>query len=1042
MADMKFSFKIQKYQTDAVKAVCDVFDGQPFSDSVKYIRDIGSYAKKQRDTLDLGLDDDEDEEYDPYDASSFRNNPIQITRDEILENINDVQGRQNIPLDGNILNATGAVSLDVDMETGTGKTYVYINTMFELNKRYGWSKFIVVVPSVAIREGVKKSFEMMEEHFMERYKKKARFFVYDSNNLQKIDSFSSSSGINVMIINAQAFNTMKEGGNNNAARIINSVRDEFGSRKPIDVIASNNPIVILDEPQKLGGKSAVASIKRFRPLFTLNYSATHRVNHNLVYVLDALDAFNKKLVKGIQVKGFALQNIQGNSGFIYFDSILVSKSLPKVRLTIDVKRQNGIKRESKILGKGDDLYFASNNLAAYDRFVISEIDANTNTLTFLNGVTLSAGDVIVDNTEDYLRRIQIQATVKSHFEKEEALFSKGIKTLSLFFIDEVSKYRIYGESGEPELGEYGRIFEEEYKSALEDKLSELRLENPEYYKYLEEYGSDPTRVHNGYFSIDKKSKHFVDSKDNSETGSDDISAYDLILKDKERLLSFEEPTRFIFSHSALREGWDNPNIFQICTLKNSNSTTTKRQEVGRGMRLCVDQRGNRMDYPTLGNAFARTNLLTVIASESYAEFASALQKDIKAEVFERISKADADFFKGKIIVVDGRKQKISKEQANAIYKYLVKNDYIDDNDNLTDEYRNAVSSGSLAPISNENLIGIENQVQTLIQSIYTKTGSVEDMISDGNSAVVVDNGTNANFEKKEFQDLWKRINHKYTYVVDFDSNELITNCIGVLNDRLTVRELRYSVESGTLANNLTADMLSNGDAFEKRKTHTEYLRNVQATNKPYDLVGRIANEAVITRKTAVAILKGLTADKFSLYKRNPEDFIRSVVSLIVEQKATTIVDHITYNVSDGTYDNDIFTAEKSVESFKNAFKSEKSIQDYIFTDGLSVNSTERRFAEALEKAEEVAVYAKLPRGFQIPTPVGNYAPDWAIAFKKGVTKHMYFIAETKGSLDSMNLRLVEDAKIRCVKKLFNDLSDLDVQYHQVTSFEDLLDKIS
>lgn len=1035
---MKFTFKIQKYQTDAVKAVCDVFEGQPFVDGVKYIRDIGKYAQKQAETLGLG--DDEDDSY-LFDSASFKNNFLEISKDRILENIQEVQSKQNIPVDEEIKGPTGMVSLDIDMETGTGKTYVYINTMFELNKKYGWSKFIVVVPSIAIREGVKKSFETMEEHFMERYGKKARFFVYDSDNLQKIDSFSSSAGINVMIINAQAFNTMKEDGKSNAARIINTKRDEFGSRRPIDVIAANNPIIILDEPQKLGGKSTMSSLKRFNPLFTLNYSATHKVSHNMVYVLDALDAFNKKLVKGIQVKGFALQNIQGNSGFIYFDSIQVSKSLPRARMTIDVLHKSGIKRESKILGKGDSLYAASGNLAAYERFTISEIDANANTVTFLNGITISAGSVIGDNTEEYLRRIQIQATIKSHFEKEESLFAKGIKTLSLFFIDEVSKYRKYNDDGEPELGEYGKIFEEEYQEALNEKLSELRLSNPEYYEYLETIGSDPAKVHNGYFSIDKN-KHFIDSKDNSETGSDDISAYDLILKNKERLLSFDEPTRFIFSHSALREGWDNPNIFQICTLKNSNSTTTKRQEVGRGMRLCVNQNGSRMDYPTLGNSFAKTNLLTIVASESYAEFADALQKNIKEDIFERVSKADADFFKGKTVIVDGKKQKITGEQADAIFMYLALNRYIDEEKHLTDSYKEAASEGTLAPITNEKLTGLENQVQTLIKSIYTKISAVEDMITDGNAAVILDNAPNANFEKEEFQQLWKRINHKYTYVVDFDSNELINNCIGVINDKLNVRELRYSVESGTLAQNLTTDMINSGDAFEKRKSHTEYLKSVKVTSKPYDLVGRIANEAIITRKTAVAILKGINSSVFDLYKKNPEDFIRSAVQIITEQKATMIVDHITYNMTDGTYDNDIFTAEKNSESFANAFKSEKSIQDYIFTDGLAVKSTERKFAEALERAEEVAVYAKLPRGFQIPTPVGNYAPDWAIAFKKGYTKHLYFIAETKGSLDSMNLREVEKAKIKCVTKLFNDLSDLDVQYHQVTTFEDLLDKIS
>lgn len=603
---MKFKFKIQQYQTDAVENTVSVFTGQPSHGMAVYRIDPGQKEKQF---------------FDEEDYIGYRNYHLELENQTLLRNINAIQNLYDITPSTTLTKGVGAVNLDIEMETGTGKTYVYIKTMFELNKQYGWSKFIIVVPSIAIREGVAKSFKMLEEHFMEYYGRKARWFIYDSGNLQQLDSFSSDSGLCVMIINTQAFAaSMKESGRSKESRIIYSKRDEFASRRPIDVIAANNPIIIMDEPQKMEGDATQAGIKRFNPLFVLNYSATHKTKHDTIYALDALDAYRQKLVKRIHVKGFEVKNLRGTSNYLYLDNIVLSpKQPPMARIEIETKTASGtIVRKTKTFSVGDSLREES-GLAEYDGFIVSEINVN-GYVTFLNGTTIRRGEVIGDTNELNMQRVQIRETIKSHFEKERQLFKRGIKYLSLFFIDEVAKYKSYDEDGNEVKGVFQKIFEEEYSRLLNQ---ELNLYDEEYNKYLLSFNSK--EVHNGYFSIDKKTKRIVDGKIEKKTGlSDDISAYDLILKNKERLLSFEEPTRFIFSHSALREGWDNPNVFQICTLRHSNSSTAKRQEVGRGLRICVDKNGTRMDSELLGDDVHEVNKLTVIANESYTDFTNAL----------------------------------------------------------------------------------------------------------------------------------------------------------------------------------------------------------------------------------------------------------------------------------------------------------------------------------------------------------------------------------------------------------------------------------
>lgn len=1015
---MKFKFKIQQYQTDAVEATVNVFAGQPSKTRTEYRRDLG---KRESGTITF------EDEYVGY-----RNAGVELLGHQLLANIQQQQAIYNIPKSTKLSqpDGLGACSLDIEMETGTGKTYVYIKTMFELNKRYGWSKFIVVVPSIAIREGVAKSFQMLTEHFQELYGKQAIPFVYNSSNLHEIDDFSSSADIRVMIINTQAFNTSfneeknVEGRKGDAAaRIIYTRRDDFQSRRPIDVIAANRPIIIMDEPQKMEGVATQKALKSFKPLFMLNYSATHKTSHNCVYALDALDAYRQRLVKKIQVKGITLQNLLGNQSYIYFDSIVLSKNhAPVVKLEIEIKGASATRRQMCNFEQNDSL-FDKSGLPAYKDFVITEINPLTNTIYFMNGDSLRKGEVMGDVSEKQLQSIQIRETIKSHFEKEEILFKQGIKTLSLFFIDEVANYKSYDDQGEVVKGDLWNIFEKEYNYYLNEHLS---LFDDDYQRYLKRFSA--SEVHNGYFSIDKKGKVQNSKEKDSE---ENRPAYDLILKDKERLLSFDEPTRFIFSHSALREGWDNPNVFQICTLRHAASSTAKRQEVGRGLRICVDQQGARMDKELLGDAVHDINCLTVIANESYSTFAAALQSETKDALRERPAVASVSFFEGRKFMMGSEEHVISEMEATAIINYLFENDYVDDKGNIQQSYHEDLKNGTLAPLS-KKLAPMGEQIHKLVQGIFDPS-ALDDMIEDANGkAEVVNDHLNENAAKDEFKRLWEEINHRYVYTVHYDSEELIKKAIASIDSNLRVTQLKYIVTAGEQGEN---DL----DFTGKQRTRTQEMREVSTSDVPYDLVGEIARGATLTRRTVVRILKGINPAKLYLFKNNPEEFIRNVIRLIKDQKATMIVEHISYNRTEQKFDMSIFTNDKNRQSADKAYQAEKHIMDYVFTD----SKGERKFAQDMDAANEVAVYARLPRTFKIPTPVGHYAPDWAVAFHDNMgVKHIFFVAETKGSLQSMDLKGAELSKIECAKKLFNKMSTSKVRYHEVTDYQNMLDEIN
>lgn len=1010
---MKLQFKHQKFQADAAKAVTDIFSGQPYS-TPTYMIDQG----RQQSLTDF---------------TGWNNALVNpgLTKDKILDRIKKGQIAQGIE-PSKMLEGPG-FNFTIEMETGVGKTYTYIKTIYELNKLYGWSKFIVVVPSIAIREGVYKSFETTQDHFMDEYGKKIRFFIYNSSNLTQIDQFASDSSINVMIINSQAFNAKGKD-----ARRIYMKLDEFRSRRPIDIIAKTNPIVIIDEPQSVEGKQTKERLKEFNPLMTLRYSATHKADsiYNMVYRLDAMEAYSKKLVKKIAVKGITQTGTTATDSYVYLEGVNLSKSAPTATIQFDQKGEKSVRQVTRTVGEGYNLYDHSNGMEEYkNNFIVSKIDGRDNSVEFVNGIKIYAGDVIGKVSEEQLRRIQIRETILSHIERERQLFSKGIKVLSLFFIDEVDHYRQYDAAGQKQNGLFAQMFEEEYADIVSN-LQMTLFDDPEYLNYLN--AIKPEDTHAGYFSIDKKG-HMVDSKLRSkkETVSDDVDAYDLIMKNKELLLERDpkkSPVRFIFSHSALREGWDNPNVFQICTLKQSSSEVRKRQEVGRGLRLCVNQDGERQDVNVLGAEVQDVNVLTVIASESYDSFARGLQTELAEALADRPKIVDQDLFLNKVIKdEDGNEQVIDSNLAADIMYDLISGGFVDRKGNLTEKYFEAKENGEVALSSVADSMPA---VMNILNSVYDPKAVLPENARSNNVELSVDESKLA---MPEFKELWKRINGKTVYVVDFDEQELIDKSIAVLDSKLHVPKIYFRVESGQMDEIKSREKLQTGEMFVKERSHDYGVETAVNSNIKYDLIGKLVEQTGLTRKAIVKILTGIREDTFNQFKDNPEEFIIRAGNLINDEKATAIIQHITYNLTDESYDTDIFT-EPTIKGQlgKNAMKANKHLYDHIVYD----STNEMKFAKQLDIADKVAVYVKLPDGFYISTPVGKYNPDWAIAFHEGEVKHIYFVAETKGSMKSMDLRDVEKAKIHCAKEHFKKISSGQVVYDVVNGYDELLNLIS
>lgn len=1017
---MRIQYKHQKFQADAAKAVVDVFAGQPYL-TPTYMMDRGTGM------FQMGLNEERD-----YTGWSNQKIVPELSDHLILEHIQKIQRTNQIQPSSKLEGRSEGFNLTIEMETGVGKTYTYIKTMYELNRAYGWSKFIIVVPSIAIREGVYKSFHMTQEHFAEEYGKKIRFFIYNSAQLTEIDRFASDSSINVMIINSQAFNAKGKD-----ARRIYMKLDEFRSRRPIDIIAKTNPILIIDEPQSVEGKKTKERLKEFQPLLTLRYSATHKSDsiYNMIYRLDAMEAYNKRLVKKIAVKGITETGSTATDGYLYLEGLNLSKGDPTATLQFEVKLASGtLKKKSRIVKIGDNLYDYSGGLEEYKNgFVVKQIDGRDDSVEFLNGIKIYAGDVIGAVDEDRLRRIQIRETILSHIQRERQLFYKGIKVLSLFFIDEVEHYRIYDKAGQAQNGIFATMFEEEYRDVISNMQREIG--DDEYMKYLAAIPADKT--HAGYFSIDKKG-HMINSKvARKETTSDDVSAYELIMKNKELLLDRDpkkSPVRFIFSHSALREGWDNPNVFQICTLKQSGSDVRKRQEVGRGLRLCVNQDGERMDTNALGNDVHNVNVLTVIASESYDSFAKGLQTEMADAVADRPRAVTVDLFVGKVIKDDkGNEQVIDQDTASAIHYDMIVNGYIDRKGVLTDKYYEDKANGEIKVA--EEVADSAASVIEIVDSIYDARSMQPENARSNNVELQVDEDKLA---MPEFKALWSKINSKSVYVVDFDTDELIRKSIDSLDDKLRVSKIYFRVESGAMDTIKSKEELVAGASFAKEESAGYGVTIMANSNVKYDLIGKLVDETGLTRKAVIAILQGIQPHVFNQFKDNPEEFIVKVAALINDEKATAIIEHITYDVLDEHYGMDVFTDPTIKGKLGvNAMKAKKHLYDHIVYD----SSNERDFATDLDTNTDVAVYVKLPDGFYISTPVGHYNPDWAIAFYEGKVKHIYFVAETKGSMSSMQLRLIEESKIHCAREHFKAISNGNVVYDVVDSYKSLLEKV-
>lgn len=1035
---MKLRFKHQKFQADAVKATCDIFTGQ-IDASHRFAIDQGDLSNNLLSRLE---------------RTGFGNADISLQDAQLIKNLHEVQGLQNIPRSSRIEKLNSRPVFTIEMETGTGKTYTYIKTMYELNKQYGWCKFIVVVPSIAIREGVYKSFQTTADHFAEDYGKKIRFFIYNSSKLNELEQFSEDPGINVMIINTQAFNARGA----DALRIYMQL-DSFQSRRPIDVIAATKPIIIVDEPQSVLGTDRKAnvtreSIMRFNPLFFLNYSATHLEDFNKVYRLDAVDAYQKQLVKKITVKGITVKGGTATNGYLYLQKINTypnKKPTATIAFEVNGKFGSGIMRKTKTLVLGDDIYVHSGELEAYhDGYKISEINARDEDgfVDFVNGIRIHEGEVIGETNPDDLRRIQIRETIMSHLETERKLYKKGIKVLSLFFIDEVAKYKKYTDDGEQK-GDYAKIFEDEFKKAIDIYLSQqLQFEeDADFRSYLEKFQA--SEIHAGYFSIDKKG-HAINSKEGKEGGSDDVSAYDLIMKNKERLLDLKEPVRFIFSHSALREGWDNPNVFQICTLRKSDAEIKKRQEIGRGLRLCVDQNGIRQDAEILGeNLVHDINILTVIANESYESFASSLQNEFNEIIAKRPKDASASLFIGKIIQDASGERTVTIDTAVAgdIYLGLVTAGLVDKTTKqLTDAYHSLTEEKKIESVREavgDMLMPFAENIQNILASVYDpKRGQ---LVTNARRSQKL-NLNQDKFASAKFKELWNRINEKTYYTVEFDEQELIDRCVKALDMNMRVTKTEVIITEGLLKS-VGKDKL---EMYREKIGTPIEISEISNDIVKYDLISELAKfqndgGTSLTRKTIAKILSGIKPETFAKFKMNPEEFIHNAIQLINGEKAATIVEHIEYDKLNERWDGgEIFINGEITGEYNHNLIDTPNKHLY---DKLRYDSTvEKDFAEELDKSEAVEVYVKLPKRFYIDTPMGHYNPDWAIAFTDGSgVKHIYFVAETKGVSEGqldVGVKGVEKAKIECARKHFAKISNGDTIYGVCNSYQDLLKLVS
>jgi len=977
------------FQKQAIEAVCDLFHGQETCRTEFTVtrHAIGGQMTLAFTESDLGI-----------------GNRLALLEDELLKNLGEIQLRNGLPPSASLESG----DFTVEMETGTGKTYVYLRTIFELNKRYGFTKFVIVVPSVAIKEGVYHSIEIAEDHLKGLYAGVPfDYFIYDSNTLGDVRNFATSSHIQIMVVTVGAIN--KKDVNN-----LYKDTEKTGGEKPIDLIKATRPIVIVDEPQSVDGGLTGAgktALDAMNPLCTLRYSATHVNKHHMVYRLDAVDAYERKLVKQIEVAAATIEDAH-NKPFVRLVKIENKRGNISARIELDMQTASGVKRQEVTVQDGDNLEQTTRR-ATYADCRIGEIrkakDNEFMELRVPGGEHfLKPGQAYGDVDALAVQREMIRRTIREHLEKEKRLRPQGIKVLSLFFIDAVEKYRQYDSDGNAVKGDYARIFEEEYRRA--SKL-------PEYNTLFKDVDLSRAaeEVHNGYFSIDRKGG-WSDTAENNQGNRDNAErAYNLIMKEKEKLLSFETPLKFIFSHSALREGWDNPNIFQICALREMGTEHERRQTIGRGLRLCVNQNGDRL------RGF-EINTLTVVARESYEQFAENLQKEIEDGTGIRFGIVEDHQFAGiSVTDVTGRSIPLGFEKSKALWEALKSQKLIDTKGKVQDLLKTALKDGTLSVPAE-----FADQLEQITQVLKKLAGRLEIKNADERRQVRT---RQAVLYSPEFKALWDRIKHKTTYRVQFDNEKLVESCIKALRDAPAIPKARLQWRKADIAIGKAGV-----DATEREGAATVVLD--EADIELPDLLTELQDRTQLTRRSIYRILTG--SDRLEDFKRNPQRFIELADEAINRCKRLAIVDGIKYQrLGDELfYAQELFEQEELTGYLKNLLPSEKSVYEQVVYD----SATEATFADQLEKNLAIKVYAKLPGWFKVPTPLGTYNPDWAVLVEKDGTERLYFVVETKSSLFADDLRGRENAKIECGKAHFKalELGESPARYVTARSVNELL----
>jgi len=995
------------YQMQAIEAVCDLFRGQEvcrteFTVTMKAPMPVGSdlFPGTQPEQMTLGM----------AESDLGVGNRLTLLDDELLKNLNDVQLRGGLPPSGSLTSG----DFTVEMETGTGKTYVYLRTIFELNKRYGFTKFVIVVPSVAIKEGVYKTLQITEDHFKGLYAGVPfDYFLYDSGKLGQVRNFATSSNIQIMVVTVGAIN--KKDVNN-----LYKDSEKTGGEKPIDLIKATRPIVIVDEPQSVDGGlegRGKEALDAMNPLCTLRYSATHVDKYHMVFRLDAVDAYERKLVKQIEVASATVEDAH-NKPFVRLVSVANKRGTISARVELDVATASGVKRQELTVSDGDDLEQLAKR-PIYADFRVGEISTAKGhefmELRYPGGeVFLKPGQAHGDVDALAVQREMIRRTIREHLDKEKRLRPLGIKVLSLFFIDSVDRYRQYDADGQPVKGVYAQIFEEEYRRAA--KL-------PAYQSLFAEIDLDSAaeEVHNGYFSIDKKGGWTDTAENNAGNRENAERAYNLIMKEKEKLLSFATPLKFIFSHSALKEGWDNPNVFQICTLRDIQTERERRQTIGRGLRLCVNQSGERV------RGFD-VNTLTVIATENYEQFAENLQTEIEADTGIRFGIVEQHQFAAIAIPeADGQVVPLGVEKSKALWEHLKAAGHIDAKGKVQDSLKKALKEGTLALPAE-----FEAQKGQIAEVLRKVSGRLEIKNSDQREPVPLRKGQDgkAIYLSDEFKALWDRIKHKTTYRVQFDNDKLITDCISALQKAPAIAKARLQWRK--------ADIAIGKSGIEVKEKAGAYTVTLDESDIELpDLLTDLQDRTRLTRRTITSILTG--SKRLDDFKRNPQQFIELAAETINRCKRMALVDGIKYQKlgDQHVYAQELFEKEELTGYLKNMLMdTQKSIYEHVVYD----STTERDFADALEKNDAIKLYAKLPGWFKVPTPLGSYNPDWAVLVEEDGAQRLYFVVETKSSLFTDDLRDKESAKIECGKAHFHALAvgENPARYVVARSVGDLL----